>query len=30
MRDEGTIHMFVNKAGKWVCTEEEFYKLLSE
>ena len=30
MRDEGDIHMFVNKAGKWVCTEDEFYRLLAE
>jgi len=30
MRDEGIIRMFPNKAGKWVCTEDEFYKLLAE
>ena len=30
MRDEGIIKMFVNKAGKWVCTEDEFKKLFEE
>ena len=30
MRDEGTIKMFVNKAGKWVCTEAEYLKLFLE
>ena len=30
MRDEGIIRMFPNKAGKQVCTEDEFYKLLAE